>query len=206
MRKNKLLLLLFPHFFTEVFCKVAEILWEILESCSCDHHGKSMRKVDWIIDTTNCLKHHYNDVIMSAMASQITGLTIVYSSVCSRADKKISKLRVTGFCEGNSPVTSEFPAQRASNTENVSIWWRLHVNWPNSFEHCIHHGRTGDNSQVPIYIWITINVLFQMTLRKPVPYVNTLLRAFLKRKVCPKEPDSQPALAPAIAWWWIDEI
>ena len=27
---------------------------------------------------------------------------------------------------GNSPVTGEFPAQRASNAENVSIWWRHH--------------------------------------------------------------------------------
>ena len=41
--------------------------------------------------------------------------------------KKTSKLRVTGFCDGNSPVTSEFPAQRASNAENVSIWWCHHV-------------------------------------------------------------------------------
>ena len=38
--------------------------------------------------------------------------------------KKTSKLPVTGLCEGNSPVTSEFRAQRASNAENVSIWWR----------------------------------------------------------------------------------
>ena len=29
-----------------------------------------------------------------------------------------SKLRVTGLCEGNSPVTGEFPAQMASNAEN----------------------------------------------------------------------------------------
>ena len=36
--------------------------------------------------------------------------------------KKTSKLRVTGLCAGNSPVTGEFPAQMASNTENVSIW------------------------------------------------------------------------------------
>ena len=41
-----------------------------------------------------------------------------------RGSKKTSKLRVTGLCEGNSPVTGEFPAQRASNAENVSIWWR----------------------------------------------------------------------------------
>ena len=43
-----------------------------------------------------------------------------------RGSKKISKLRVTGLCEGISPVTGEFPAQRANNTENVSIWWRRH--------------------------------------------------------------------------------
>ena len=40
--------------------------------------------------------------------------------------KKTSKLRVTGLCAGNSPGTGEFPAQMASNTENVSIWWRHH--------------------------------------------------------------------------------
>ena len=31
-----------------------------------------------------------------------------------RRSKKTSNLRVTGHCEGNSPVTGEFPAQRAS--------------------------------------------------------------------------------------------
>ena len=43
-----------------------------------------------------------------------------------RRAKKTSKLRVTGLCVGNSPVTGEFPAQMASNAENVSIWWRHH--------------------------------------------------------------------------------
>ena len=38
------------------------------------------------------------------MGSQITYLTIVYSST----------------------VYSEFPAEKASNAENVSIWWRHH--------------------------------------------------------------------------------
>ena len=67
---------------------------------------------------------HYNDVIMSAMASQITSLTVVYSTVYSRRrSKKTSKLRVTG----------EFPAQRASNVENVSIWWRHHVKTDNIY-------------------------------------------------------------------------
>ena len=73
--------------------------------------------------------NHDNDVILSAMTSQITSLTIVYSTVYSRRrSKKTSKLRATGPCEGNSPVTGEFPAQRASNAENVSSWWRHHDN------------------------------------------------------------------------------
>ena len=41
-----------------------------------------------------------------------------------RRSTKTSRLRVTGLCVVNSPGTSEFPAQMASNAENVSIWWR----------------------------------------------------------------------------------
>ena len=70
---------------------------------------------------------HYNDAKISTMVSQITSLTIVYSTVYSmRKSKKTSKLRVTGLCEGNSPVTGEFPARSASDTEKLSIWWRHH--------------------------------------------------------------------------------
>ena len=44
-----------------------------------------------------------------------------------RRSKKTSKLCATGLCAGNSPGTGEFPAQMASYAENVSIWWRHHV-------------------------------------------------------------------------------
>ena len=43
---------------------------------------------------------------MDAMASQITGVSVVYSTVCSGADQKKSKFRVTGLWEVNSPVNS----------------------------------------------------------------------------------------------------
>ena len=43
-----------------------------------------------------------------------------------RKSKKTSKLRVTGLCVGNLPVTDEFPAQKASNVEHFFIWWRHH--------------------------------------------------------------------------------
>ena len=63
---------------------------------------------------------HYSDVIMGAMASQITSLTIVLlNGLFRHRSKKASKLCFTGLCMGNSQVTSEFPAQKASNAENV---------------------------------------------------------------------------------------
>ena len=53
-----------------------------------------------------------------------------------RRSKKTSKLRVTGLCVGNSPGTGEFPAQMASNAENVSIWWL--IMWIGHFiPHCM---------------------------------------------------------------------
>ena len=44
-----------------------------------------------------------------------------------RRTHKTIKLRITGLCARNSLVTKEFPAQRASNAENVSILWRHHA-------------------------------------------------------------------------------
>ena len=71
---------------------------------------------------------HYDDVIMGTVASQITSLAIVYSTVFSGCrSKKTSKLSVTGLCAGHSPGIGEFPAQMASNEDNVFIWWRHYV-------------------------------------------------------------------------------
>ena len=63
---------------------------------------------------------------MGAMASQITSLCLL-NCLFRRRSKKTAKLRVTGLTAGNSPVTGEFPAQKTSNAENVSIWWRHRV-------------------------------------------------------------------------------
>ena len=52
-----------------------------------------------------------------------------------RRPKKSAKLRITGLCAGNSPVTGEFPAQTASNSEYISIWWRYHVRHEPSMWH-----------------------------------------------------------------------
>ena len=59
---------------------------------------------------------------MGTIASQITSLTIVYSTVYSDVDqRKYQSPASLAF------VTGEFPAQMASNAENVSIWRRHRV-------------------------------------------------------------------------------
>ena len=91
----------------------------------------------------------------------------------SRRSEKSPKLPVTGLCEGNSPVTGEFPTQRASNAENVSIWWRNHdletsVFWAHLEEHqdTIHSKCTSGIAQTsPAYLnpslqmWRVVNTL-----------------------------------------------
>ena len=57
--------------------------------------------------------HHPHDCLLNRLFRRRSNIT--------------SKLRTTGLCEGNSPVTGEFPAQRASDAENVCIWWRHYV-------------------------------------------------------------------------------
>ena len=71
------------------------------------------------------LWEHYNDVIMTTIASQITSLAVVYSTVYSDADQR----KHQSFA---SLAFGEFLAQMASNAENASIWWR-------------HHGKTMSN-------------------------------------------------------------
>ena len=84
---------------------------------------------------------HHSDFIMSAMASQITSVSIVCSTVCSGVDQR--KHQRPGLCEGNPPVTDGFPWQMASNAENVSIWWRHLV----EISSCYYHDGNGWNNK-----------------------------------------------------------
>ena len=68
-----------------------------------------------------------------------------------RRSKKTSKPRVTGLCVGTSPETGEFPAQMASNTENVSIWWRHHVMSINLATKHISTSQECENTALDIY-------------------------------------------------------
>ena len=72
-------------------------------------------------------RENYNDAMIGAMASQITSLTIVNSTVYARRRSIQHQSSASlAFVMGHSPVTGEFPARRSSNAEIVSICWRHH--------------------------------------------------------------------------------
>ena len=78
------------------------------------------------IQTENCpgsngemSQHHYSNVIMSAMASQIKASPL-FSQPFFQAHIKAP--RHSGLCERDRSATGGFPSQTASNAENVSIW------------------------------------------------------------------------------------
>ena len=71
--------------------------------------------------------NHYSGIIMGAMMSQITSITIVYSTVYSVADQRKHQSSASlAFVRGihRWPVNA---IQMAGNAENVSIWWCHHV-------------------------------------------------------------------------------
>ena len=64
---------------------------------------------------------HYIDVIMSAMASQITSITIVTQPFIQEQIKENIKT------QRHWPLWGEFTGDRWMFPENVPIWWRHHV-------------------------------------------------------------------------------
>ena len=57
---------------------------------------------------------------------QITGVSVICSTVCSGADqRKQQRSASLAFVRESHRWTDGFPSQRAA--ENVSIWWRQHV-------------------------------------------------------------------------------
>ena len=93
----------------------------LMAFCPRKNIGNVVCKIAAILVRPQCVN---TDIIgsacmMGATVSQITSLTIVYSTVYSGEDQR----KHWPLC-GNSAVTGEFPAQMVSNAENYSFWWR----------------------------------------------------------------------------------
>ena len=87
-----------------------------------DHEWRSPPKQLFILMSRHeNAARHYIDLIMTTMASQITSLAVVYSSfIQAQIKENIKAPRHWPLC-GEFAGTGEFPAQRTSNAENVSI-------------------------------------------------------------------------------------
>ena len=78
-----------------------------------EHWPCRINSIQWRHNERECVSNHQpHDCLLNRLFKR---------------SKDTSKFRVTGLCTGISPVTGEFPARRASNAENASIWWRHHV-------------------------------------------------------------------------------
>ena len=89
--------------------------------------------VDPCVVLIHIIQGYFNDTTLQWRDNEYGGFSNHQSHNCllihlfRRISKKtLKKLDVTGLCEGNSPVTGEFPTQRASHVENVSISWLHH--------------------------------------------------------------------------------
>ena len=67
------------------------------------------------MDVLNSLQWRHNE---RDDVSNYRRLDCLLNRLFRPRSRTASKLRVTGLCEGNLPVTGKFPAQRASNAEN----------------------------------------------------------------------------------------
>ena len=118
-----------PHFVI-AFCS--------LYTCICDYKFEIFFKVTVgsspDVEAPHSSSIHFNNVTMSAMVSQHTGVSIVYSTVRPGVDQRTHQSSaLLAFVRGihRWPVNS--PQKRASNAENVSIiWWRHHVFCPHA--------------------------------------------------------------------------
>ena len=113
---------------TKFWCALFMMYWPMISITILD-----MNSIDY--------SYHYNDVIMGAIASQITSLTIVYSIVYSGADqRKHQNSASLAFVRGNHrwPVNSPHkgPVTRKMVPFDDIIMWYLptplvHFDWTN---------------------------------------------------------------------------
>ena len=99
---------------------IANVL-EIMQSCTKPSAWWSIVARIEIVQMSLQWRHKEHDIVSNHQPHDCS-----LNRLFRRRSKKTSKLRDI-LCEGNSPVAGEFHAQRASNVENVSIWWRHHT-------------------------------------------------------------------------------
>ena len=119
------------HFRFETACIFIQISLQFVPICSIENNptlhvaslgtGDLIKALIWNLFTTLHWRHNGRHSVSNHQPHHC-----LLDRLFKHNSKKTSKLRVTGLCAGNSPLTGDFPAQMASTAENVSIWWRHH--------------------------------------------------------------------------------
>ena len=93
---------------------------ETLEASPFKFHMISV--CEWDFYGHAATKTHYNDVIWARWRLRSPASRLfIKPFIQAQIKENIKAPRHWPFCAGYSPVTDEFPAQKASNAENVSI-------------------------------------------------------------------------------------
>ena len=80
-----------------------------------------------VLETISNTAYHYIDVITTTIASQITSLTVVYSTVYSDADQSKHQSSASLALVWRIHRDRWIPRTKGQLRGNVSIWWRHHV-------------------------------------------------------------------------------
>ena len=83
----------------------------------------------WFETSSHSLWRHCNDCAgLAQMTKLFSCMELNFTIRCQYHIREhyIMGSMASEISAGNSPVNGEFPAQMASNAENVSIWWRHH--------------------------------------------------------------------------------
>ena len=118
---------------------------------------------------------------INVVQSRIAGHSTVCLTAYASHVKETSKSALLAPFEGNSPVTGEFHAQRASNGEKASIWWRHHVKHKHNVggERRISHGLRWNTLYLPV---IRLDVGKPDIVRGDTDTLDSTIQTFIPRQ------------------------
>ena len=138
------------------------------------HHALRLNREVWNSRNNSRPALHYNDIIMNAMVTQITSLTIVYSTVYSGADqRKYQSSASRAFVRGIHRLPVNPPHKWPVTwkmlpfddiTMIMHLWYHIHAS---HIYHIILEKITG------IFIWIWNNTFLGITAIYTMPFKNT---------------------------------
>ena len=144
------------------------MMYQDIHNCICQNTKKKWRyTIHYVKPTDQLLFKSHNE---RHGVSNHQHLDFLLGRLFRRTPKKASKLCVTGLCEGNPPVTGGFPSQRASNAENVSVWWRHHVPYYWQFASRVHESLVGSLQKGPVmrkFVVFLVIILNKLLINQP---------------------------------------